>query len=67
MRSIDNAPIVVSKDKKIDTANFVEDLESLAGAYDGKVNYAQNSKHSKNLNVKDMSFDEGQFKSDLFV
>lgn len=35
MRSINNAPIIVAKNKNVDTATFVNDLESLAGAYDG--------------------------------
>lgn len=62
MRSINNAPIIVAKNKNVDTSTFVNDLESLAGAYDGAVNYAQKAvKMPKNLNVHDMAYDEGQF------
>jgi hypothetical protein len=63
MRSVNNTPIVVAKNKNVDTASFVEDLDRLAGAYDGKVNYAQTHK-SKNMSVKDMAYDEGQFKAE---
>lgn len=41
IRSVNNAPIIVGKNKLVDTSSFVEDLDRLAGAYDGKVNYAQ--------------------------
>lgn len=41
MNAVHNAPIIVGKNKEVDTSAFVEDLDRLAGAYDGKVNYAQ--------------------------
>jgi hypothetical protein len=43
MRAVNNAPIIVGKNKLVDTSAFVEDLERLSGAFDGKVVYAQTS------------------------
>jgi len=40
MRSVNNAPIIVGKNKAVDTAAFVEDLDRLSGAYNGQVSYA---------------------------
>jgi hypothetical protein len=35
IRSVNNAPIIVGKNKEVDTGAFVEDLDRLAGAYNG--------------------------------